>query len=80
MNNGGFGGGMVGQGMSSQGVQNQAPMTPEQQLEIIEAQRYNALQNGDPVLPKILPPTAHSQEIEGLFGGNGGAPPPPAPD
>lgn len=37
-------------------------MSPEDQETMIEAQRYKALQDNDPIA-KILPPTPHTQEI-----------------
>lgn len=40
----------------------EVPLTPEQQLLVIEAQRMKAMQDGDPVT-KILPPTEFSDEI-----------------
>lgn len=42
----------------------QPPLTPEQQILMIEAQRMKALQDGDPIA-KILPPTEMTPEITG---------------
>lgn len=72
MNNGAYGGGMVETGVSSETAQTQPALTPEQQVEIIEAQRMNALQQGDPIA-NLLPPTEHTQEIMDGASGRGQA-------
>jgi len=62
-NNGPYGGGGLGGGMNPATAQNEAPLTPEQQTLLIEAQRVKAMDAGDQDIPRMLPPTEFTGEV-----------------
>lgn len=62
-------------------ISSQTPMTTEEQVILIEAQRLKALEDGNPIA-NILPPTELTSQTLGQDGsgsGSGTPPPPPAP-